>query len=413
MPIERVSALEGLQQFLDLWDSGIADVERADELTRELARILASIDRPDSDVEEAIGAFVRQLPAAAKEFLRTDALLPSSRGASMGAKVTNVEDYVEVPIFFVTDRDKDVSDGAVTYVADHGPLECGEARVAIPRSRHVGSFPTPRWWRFEVKQHPSKHICVTSHTSMGAKQFTDALCNPPSDSRDILLCVHGYNVSFTEAVSRAAQVAQDIRFPGRTIVFSWPSAGRVLAYLRDEERAARSVDSLSSVLSMVIKDVRPPFLHILSHSMGGRIVLSAVSDILRAFRRLDNCCLVFAAPDVWQREFAHKISSMCNGVSRVTLYASHRDLTMRLSKLLHAGSRAGEAGSALVVLPGIDTIDASKVDCGLFGLGHSYYADRRSILSDLHHLAVHKTSPPRFDLERRRSAAGEHWVYRC
>jgi hypothetical protein len=48
---------------------------------------------------------------------------------------------------------------------------------------------------------------------------------------------------------------------------------------------------------------------------------------------------------------------------------------------VHEHPRAGDAGEGLVVHPGIETVDASRVDTSL--LGHSYYGDNKTVLADL------------------------------
>lgn len=43
--------------------------------------------------------------------------------------------------------------------------------------------------------------------------------------------------------------------------------------------------------------------------------------------------------------------------------------------------RAGDSHPQAIVIPGIDTIDVSDVDTNL--VGHFYYAESRSVLSDI------------------------------
>jgi hypothetical protein len=61
-------------------------------------------------------------------------------------------------------------------------------------------------------------------------------------------------------------------------------------------------------------------------------------------------------------------------------------------------------------MDGIDTIDATAVDTSL--VGHAYYGDNRSILSDMFAL-VHDGLPPerRFGLRPRQHLAGRYWVF--
>ena len=56
-------------------------------------------------------------------------------------------------------------------------------------------------------------------------------------TRNVLVFVHGFNVTLEAAVARAAQVAEDMPFDGPVIAFSWHSQGQTEAYLADERSA--------------------------------------------------------------------------------------------------------------------------------------------------------------------------------
>jgi esterase/lipase superfamily enzyme len=51
-----------------------------------------------------------------------------------------------------------------------------------------------------------------------------------------LVFLHGYNVTFEAAAIRAAQIGYDLKVPGATAFFSWPSRGSVTAYPADDAR---------------------------------------------------------------------------------------------------------------------------------------------------------------------------------
>jgi esterase/lipase superfamily enzyme len=55
-----------------------------------------------------------------------------------------------------------------------------------------------------------------------------------------LVFLHGFNVTFADAAIRAAQIGCDLKVPGATAFFSWPSRGRLPAPLAtsDEQQAA-------------------------------------------------------------------------------------------------------------------------------------------------------------------------------
>jgi esterase/lipase superfamily enzyme len=76
---------------------------------------------------------------------------------------------------------------------------------------------------------------------------------------------------------------------------------------------------------------------------------------------------MLTAPDIDAEVFTLLAQDTNRIGERVTLYASPEDKALRLSKQFHGYPRAGEA---IIVLPGVDTIDASAVDTSL--VGHSY-----------------------------------------
>ena len=67
--------------------------------------------------------------------------------------------------------------------------------------------------------------------------------------------------------------------------------------------------------------------------------------------------------------------------ARTTLYASSNDEALRLSKQYQGYQRAGDVRPQIVITPGVDSIDVSAVDTSL--LGHSYYGDNTSVISDI------------------------------
>ena len=72
---------------------------------------------------------------------------------------------------------------------------------------------------------PAKDFTATDLTiyDSGAA-FTTAVAE---QSDRVLVFVHGYNTGFDDGVYRVTQIAQDTRYPGTPMLFSWASgAGR-------------------------------------------------------------------------------------------------------------------------------------------------------------------------------------------
>lgn len=107
-------------------------------------------------------------------------------------------------------------------------------------------------------------------------------------------------------------------------------------------------------------------------------------------------------------------SRIRSAADRITLYASSNDNAISLSKKIHTYPRAGESGEDIVVVTGLDTVDASdasSVDTSF--TGHSYYAEERTVLSDLFYLLKDGTPPSgRHGLERKEGSKGEYWAFR-
>jgi hypothetical protein len=100
--------------------------------------------------------------------------------------------------------------------------------------------------------------------------------------------------------------------------------------------------------------------------------------------------------------------------SPVTLYASANDLAMVASKGFGGAQRAGDTGKGVIIINGLETIDATKADTNLFwGVGHGYVADSPQMLHDLHELVVARLrATKRGDLEEVSTASDAYWRFR-
>ena len=83
-----------------------------------------------------------------------------------------------------------------------------------------------------------------------------------------LIFVHGYNISFDNAVRRAGQLAYDLNFDGPVFLFSWPSRESVLSYVGARDRAQFSADALREFIETVVAETKAKRIHIIAHSMG-------------------------------------------------------------------------------------------------------------------------------------------------
>jgi esterase/lipase superfamily enzyme len=171
--------------------------------------------------------------------------------------------------------------------------------------------------------------------------------------------VHGYNVSFEDAVRRAAQLADDLDFPGVPVLYSWPSEGRAHGYTADEMNVEWTLPHFEELLGLVLAGGAGG-VHLFAEGMGNRVLvraLGALGEHQGQEARLGQ--VLFAVPDVDRDTFLGLVPRFRGRAERFTLYGSARDPGLRAARIVHGRPRAGEAGDATVLADGIDFIDAT------------------------------------------------------
>lgn len=325
-----------------------------------------------------------------------------------------------VKVFYATDRRASgLPDLRGFYTAERstdGALALGVLEVSVPREHRLGELEAPSIWRLELRENPDQHVVLLQVHPRDPGSFVAQLGDRVGRAarKEAFVFVHGYNTSFRDAARRTAQLAYDLAFDGAPILYSWPSLGQETAYPADEGNAEWTVPHLMKFLDEVVSLSGTRTLHLIAHSMGNRVVVGALRDMARMprsssppqFRQV-----VLAAPDIDAGVFRQLAQAIVAPADRVTLYASSKDAALAASRKFHRQPRAGESGDRVVVVPGVDTIDVSGVDASL--LGHSYYGDNRSVLSDLFRL-IRDGAPPgqRFGLVPVPHPGGGYWSFR-
>ena len=334
-----------------------------------------------------------------------DALvLVGERGRRDGVRTSSRRSVVAV-VYANERRLVTFDDAAPRYGGNRsGALRFGVARVDIPDDHRMGTLPNPRRWplRFAVRRQKDYSISETEDFGSSLTEMRDRAPN-----QDMLVFVHGYNIGFVDAARRAAQLAYDLDFQGVTILYSWPSDGTTLSYISDGESAAASQRNFRMLLRDLVGSVAGSRVHVIAYSMGNRIVTEAITTIHED--GLGH--VVFAAPDVDAQVFSDRAKDFKGAAERFTLYASGNDRALALSSRLAKFARAGSAGKDIVVVDGVDTVDATQLETDF--VGHSYPMEHRAIVSDLYAL-IHHDHPPseRFGLELMVSPRGPYWIFR-
>jgi len=444
--LEHIQQLALMNALLMNWD-GIrlrmeplspAAADRLAELARQLeyassvddlARVID--DLLDFTSETPAGPYIRELMARSNLGSRATGLrsvvaaqapeeaaetpdLASQTAADLARAVTPTDvGFQSVPVFFATNRK--LRSGTMEFLGDPAEqLSFGLASVTIPSStKHkVGHLETPHWWTpFPKQQLERRFITIAEVEAFQRGEFLTRVGSAAtsngisSDARELLVFLHGYNVTFEEAARRAAQFAFDVSFPGIVILFSWPSMGGLIHYAADEERAWASADRFVEFLGSLAGGPWPR-VHLVAHSMGNRVMLLGLADNARPAVAIGQ--LVFVAADVYVDLFESKWRKLQSaGGLPATSYISRRDWALRISHFLHRASRIGFLDKAPYVASQMDTVDASWVDTSF--LGHGYFASERSLLTDLGLLVRRGLSPADRGLQS--DPARKYWVF--
>jgi esterase/lipase superfamily enzyme len=312
-------------------------------------------------------------------------------------------------VFFATDRGINVKASTIEITNSQnsdGKMRLGVCEVAVQKQgegadnllRLISDADSDRYYSIQS--------ISLSQDSDWWEQVKAAM--KAAHNGDVLLFVHGYNVSFADGCRRAAQLAYDIKFTGPIMLYSWPSSDTFLGYGKDETSAAWSTEHFVGFLKQVLDATDLGHLHIIAHSMGNRIVTDGLlSDKITKTERARLGEIVLAAADVDRKKFHQQYDLPRVGAMRITMYASNRDQALLASKIFHGFVRLGEVKPDIEVKAGMDSIDASAVDTGF--LGHSYFGDSPSVVDDLSPLIVSYTDPEHRHSDILQGHAPDQW----
>jgi esterase/lipase superfamily enzyme len=297
-------------------------------------------------------------------------------------------------IFVATNRDRfsATSDRAV----ENRVLESvayGQSEVTLPRQQRgkepkLAASRRPMFGFGKRGSIDESDIAQAKSQLLSESEFLAGVNSQLERSRqqDLLVFVHGFNVSFDAAVIRTAQIGLDMPFNGALVAYCWPSQGGVFNYDDDEPINKASVNPFTEFLSTLRTGVPAETrINIVVHSMGNRIVMESLSNLAEQQRLNPNnpkpfANVVLCAPDVGLGDFRKWAPGVVAQAERVTLYANSSDTALIASKGLHAEHRAGDS-EKLAIADGIETIDCSRIDFTF--MGHSYYGSNTDVLSDL------------------------------
>ena len=264
----------------------------------------------------------------------------------------------------------------------------GQCEVSIPKQHQFGQLERPSIWRLEFRESKAKHVVLKNVEPLKSDDCLGRMRSDLSadDESALFVFIHGYNVTFSEAAQRTAQMAFDLQFRGVPLFYSWPSRGALSGYGDDQRSADASAKPLAEFLTRIATETGARKIHLIAHSLGNRALVGALAQLGQTpgqSARFNQ--VVFAAPDIDAGLFANDIAPKIEPVvDRVTIYSSGSDLALWASRLWHRTVRLGQPGPYWVKIrtyDWIDVIDATSIGFEWFELGHSAYGGE--LLADL------------------------------
>ncbi len=272
--------------------------------------------------------------------------------------------------------------------------------LQVASIREVGRFPETPYDLVEigrqVKEDPLARSALAEADVKLCDEIARRLAQNPG-KKDIFIFVPGVNYSLEESVFVMAELWHFMGRPGVAVAYSWPS-GKNYAY--DRESGEFSVFHLKQFLRSLAMCPAVEKIHILAHSRGSDVTMTAIRELNIRFRSLDKDTrkemklgnVVLAAADLDTDVFGQRVGAERVQLvpERLTIYISKSDKALGFAEwLFDSIRRLGQISAedmtpsqkqSLAVLPEVQFIDARvKTDY----LGHSYFHTNPAVSSDL------------------------------
>ncbi|GAC1499731.1 MAG: hypothetical protein NVS1B2_23730 [Vulcanimicrobiaceae bacterium] len=273
----------------------------------------------------------------------------------------------------VTDRlaGSDLTHVGTAYTNERPPLACMPTPTC---ALHFGVVPV------------AGPILGGVQTAADVATFASAMHAAYPAATSVTIFLHGYANDFASPVRLTASAIAGLDPQTIPLAYSWPSKHAPVKYIDDETNSDWGAEHFRDFLITLLErsDV-PPTVNIVAHSMGNRLAFTALQDLAHGTHALSGRVgqVVFAAPDIDAETFWEGVPAMATVARGLTVYGSHHDEPLQLSRELHGHCRAGlvDCDDKVALPSNVNAIDASFFRCDM--LGHGYWAASTTILGDI------------------------------
>lgn len=290
----------------------------------------------------------------------------------------SVAEAREHRVFIMTTRQASEVTGAFYSMGRAPELGLASVNVSVPPTHEVGHLERPE----RMPPDPRTQFAVVDPTVFANREaFISAinaeLSRRPSGQRRLLLFIHGYNNTTSDAILRLGQFVDDTGFPGVPVLFTWASAARAPRYVYDLNSALIARTKIKEAAA-ILRRTKAESVDVLAHSMGTLLAMEGFVDAqeagtLNVEGRVDTVML--ASPDIDIDLFRTQIAALPESFRRkMFLLVSKDDSALRASRIIAGGvPRVGAADAAELEKLGLTVIDLSEIDDSESG-SHSKFA---------------------------------------
>jgi esterase/lipase superfamily enzyme len=290
----------------------------------------------------------------------------------------SVPDLTRKRIFIVTTREASEVPGAFYSAGRAEELGLASVAVTVPPNHALGQLERPR----SLPPDPRTEFAVVDPVAYRSdasfvSEIDRELAQRPVGERKVLLFIHGYNNTTSDALLRLAQFVNDTGFRGVPVLFTWASAARAPRYVYDLNSALVARVKLKEMADILVR-TEGESVDIFAHSMGAFLAMEGLVDAQQAGtlgRRATINHIILASPDIDIDLFRTQIGLLPQSIrERMYLLVSRDDGALRMSRRVAGGvPRVGAADTAELEQFGLTVIDLSEIDDSSSG-SHSKFA---------------------------------------
>jgi esterase/lipase superfamily enzyme len=290
----------------------------------------------------------------------------------------SVPDLTRHRVFLASTREASEVVGTFFSSGRAPELSFGSVDVTIPPIHAVGELERPQ----TLPPDPRTEFTVidpviyASDPAFVAEVNRELDARPPGQ-RELLIFVHGYNNTVSDAILRLAQFVEDTGFEGVPVLFTWASAANASRYVYDLNSALVARTDLKHMAD-TLTETRAEGVNIFAHSMGTFLTMEGLVDAAQAGylgrrARIDH--IMLASPDIDIDLFRKQIVELPPEIlAKMYLFVSADDRALRISRRIAGGvPRVGAANADELEELGLTVIDLSEIEDSSSG-SHSKFA---------------------------------------